>query len=159
MPALLPTGSCPSSQLLHTFLYELHLFHKRPLSVLSPRGPRFLFCFASCMDFLQSLTANSLPPTSAFSVCLSRAAQMPLYMHTHTQTHTRCRFPSALRWAQLLTIAAFFSCKSCHQLPTVLPTFLFNSHSLARFVFRTRGVDRERVERWHFLGWDVSGCG
>ena len=134
VPALLPTGGCPSSQLLHAFFYELHLFQNRPLSVLSPSGLRFLFCFASCMDFLQSLTANSLPRTSAFSVCLCRAAQMPLY------THTCRRFPSALHRAQLLTIAAFFSCKSLNQLPTVLPTSLFNSRALARFIFRMRGV-------------------
>lgn len=35
-----------------TFLYQLHLCQKRPLSVLSPSGLRFLLCFASCMDFL-----------------------------------------------------------------------------------------------------------
>lgn len=126
MPALLPTGGCPSSQLLHAFLYEIHLFQKCLLSVLSPCGLRFLFSLASCMDFLKSLTANSLPLTSAFSVCLCRAAQMLSYIHTHTQVAA-----SLPHWAQLLTIAAFFSALTSFQpsfpllslTPTLWPAF------------------------------------
>lgn len=101
----LPPFPAPSDR---TFLYQLHLCQKRPLSVLSPSGLRFLFCFASCMDFLSPPIANSLPPTSAFFFCLCVELRRCSYTHTHSLR--RCCFPSALHCPQLLTIAAFFCC-------------------------------------------------
>lgn len=88
-----------------TFLYQLHLCQKRPLSVLSPSGLRFLFCFASCMDFLSPQLLIHYPRLLLFlCVCVA------LRRCSHTHSLRRCCFPSALRSPQLLTIAAFFSC-------------------------------------------------
>lgn len=72
---------------------DLQLFHQHPLRVLSPCSLRFLFCFASCTDFFALPDYRFSAPTSAFSVCLL--------------TRTRGCFPSAVCWAQPLTLAAF----------------------------------------------------
>lgn len=152
VPALLPAGGCPSLQLLHAFLYEIHLFQKRLLRVLSPCGLRFLFSLASCMDFLKFLTANSLPLTSAFSVCFCRAAQMLSYIHTHTHT-SPLPFRSALGSA--FNHCCFLLC--FNQFPAILPASFSNSHPLACFVFQNAWGDLQAAHQ-HFPGWDVTGC-
>lgn len=82
-------GSRPSC----AFPGDLQLFHQHPLHVLSSCSLRFLFCFASCTDFFVLPDYRFSAPTSAFSVCLL--------------TRTRGRFPSAVCWAQPLTLAVF----------------------------------------------------
>lgn len=70
-----------------TFLYQLHLCQKRPLSVLSPSGLRFLFCFASCMDFL-SLQLLIHYPDFCFFFCLCMWSCADALKHTHSLTHS-----------------------------------------------------------------------
>lgn len=146
-----------------TFLYQLHLCQKRPLSVLSPSGLRFLFCFTSCMDFLSPQLLIHYPRLLLFFVvvvvCACGAAQMLLHTHTLTHSLRRCCFPSALRCPQLLTIAAFFSCtKTLYRLPAVLPTSLLNSLCSGPFCFQD-GWGGLEVAHLHFSRWDVMVSG
>lgn len=138
MPAPLPAGDCPSSQRSH-FSLSTSSMSEAPSQRPQPQWPEISLLFCFLYGFSQSPTANSLPRLLLFFfVCVCGAAQMLLNTHTHSLT--RYCFPSALCCPQLLTIAAFFSCKTLFWLPAVLPTSLFNSSALAHSVFRMGGV-------------------
>lgn len=103
--------SFPGSRPSCAFPGDLQLFHQHPLHVPSPCSLRFLFCFASCMDFFVLPNYRFSAPTSAFSVCLL--------------ARTRGRFPSAVCWAQPLTLAVFPLVKGCSSLPFLFNSFVF----------------------------------
>lgn len=105
MPAPLPAGGCPSSRRSH-FSLSTSSMSEAPSQRPQPQWPEISLLFCFLYGFSQSPTANSLPPTSAFFLCVC----VELRRCSHTHSLRRCCFPSALRSPQLLTIAAFFSC-------------------------------------------------